>query len=135
MWVLDTDISIELTRGRRPDVAQRVASVVPGNLSTTIVNVAELRYGAVGSREAAATLANLEDFLQPLMILPLDLDAVLRFAEIKLYLKRRGMMIGPMDLLVAAIVLVNDATIVTNNVREFSRVPDLRIENWLARRA
>jgi tRNA(fMet)-specific endonuclease VapC len=70
-------------------------------------------------------------FLASFEIAPFDLDAAWVYGDIRAELQRRGMPIGPLDLLIAAHALALDATLITNNEREFKRVPRLRIENWI----
>jgi tRNA(fMet)-specific endonuclease VapC len=92
----------------------------------------ELFYGAMRSHDPARTLAAQERFLNQFESLPLD-DAAARYgAELRARLARIGQMIGPYDLLIAAIAMVNNLTLVTHNVAEFSRVAGLRYEDWEA---
>jgi len=105
--------------------------MVPSELATSIINVAELRYGMAHSQRPVENTRRLEALLSPFTILPFDDLAAFRFAELKHALASRGSLIGPMDLLIAAIAVSNEAILVTNNTREFSRVPRLRSENWL----
>ena len=73
-----------------------------------------------------------EKFLAPVVTLPLDDSAMGRYGELRAHLERAGTPIGPMDTLIAAQALALGATLVTNNQREFQRVPDLFLENWAA---
>ena len=131
MWILDTDVCIELQRGRSPRAAAQLAEVEPGDVTITIVSLAELHYGASKSARPESALTSLIAFLQPFEILPLTTQAAISYGGLKAFLARRGNLIGSMDILIAAIALENDAILVTNNVRDFSRVPGLRIENWI----
>lgn len=133
--LIDTDLAIEHLRGRLPaNVEQRFESAIMANdAATSIVNVAELRAGvarAAGSSDVART-SLLGRLLDSLVILPLDDAATREYAAVRAQLQRSGTPIGPLDALIAAIALANNATLVTNNTREFSRVPGLRVENWL----
>ena len=134
-WLLDTDIAIEYLRFRLPENASlRLATAIAiKDAGTSIVNVAELRLGVARANQSPDHLqvSRLAEFLSDLVILPLDDPATREYAAIRSQLQRAGAAIGAMDALIAAIALANDATLVTNNVREFSRVPGLRIENWL----
>ncbi|MEW6668598.1 MAG: type II toxin-antitoxin system VapC family toxin [Thermodesulfobacteriota bacterium] len=69
-------------------------------------------------------------FLTPFEILSCDLSAANRYGAIRAYLEKKGILIGPMDLMIAAHALSLSLALATNNVREFKRVPDLRLENW-----
>jgi tRNA(fMet)-specific endonuclease VapC len=92
---------------------------------------AELRYGALKS--ASAKLSERIDLiLSALEILPLEAPADREYAALRHHLTRQGTPIGPNDLLIAAHALAHNLTVVTGNVREFSQVPGLKVENWLA---
>ena len=92
---------------------------------------AELRFGLARSTRRAENQERLEALCRGLDIVPFDEDAAVHYGEIRQELSRRGELIGANDLLIAAHARSRDATLVTNNEREFGRVPDLRIENWL----
>ncbi|MCG3170041.1 MAG: Ribonuclease VapC2 [Pseudomonadales bacterium] len=129
-YLLDTNIVSELLRHPHGAVAGRISAVGEESICTSIVVAAELRYGArkSGSEQLRKRIDLL---LSALEILPLEPPADRRYAEIRDHLTRRGALIGPNDLLIAAQALAADLTLVTANTREFARVPSLRIENWL----
>jgi tRNA(fMet)-specific endonuclease VapC len=135
IWLIDTDILVEYLRERIGEPTKRriAESVFTGEATTSIVNVAELRHGAAQSvgTQHAFQIGTLDELLASMNPLPLDDEATREYAAIRMQLQRTGTPIGPMDALIAAVALANDATLVTNNVREFSRVPGLRVENWL----
>jgi len=131
MYVLDTDVAVFLLRGRAPMAEERLRSVDVDAMAITAISAAELRFGAAHSPNPPRNLEFVEHFLAPLRMLPFDGDAAVHFAAAKQHLARRGLLIGPMDLLIAATVLSCGAVLVTNNVSEFSRVPSLRVENWM----
>lgn len=110
--------------------AERIARVGEQQVCTSIIVAAELRYGAAkrASRRLSAQLATI---LGGLEILPLEHPADETYAKLRAQLERTGRVIGPNDLLIAAQALTLDLTLVTDNEREFSRVPHLRVENWL----
>jgi len=91
----------------------------------------ELTFGALRSSKPTES-ARVADFLSDFVVVPFGGPAVTKAAEIRFDLTRRGLMIGPYDLLIAATALAHDLTLVTHNVREFSRVQGLRIEDWQA---
>jgi tRNA(fMet)-specific endonuclease VapC len=91
---------------------------------------AELYFGVLNSIQSTKNLANLKLFLSALVSFPFDSRAARKYGEIRLLLKRAGTPIGPNDLMIAAIALVNDAVLVTHNTREFSRITNLKIEDW-----
>jgi tRNA(fMet)-specific endonuclease VapC len=127
---LDTDICIYFMEGQYPSVAERMSEVPLDQLAISTIVIAELRFGMVKSARAPANIQRLHAFLVPFRTLAFDASCSAQFATAKLFLQRSGRMIGAMDLLIAATALANDATVVTNNVEEFSRVRGLRVENW-----
>jgi tRNA(fMet)-specific endonuclease VapC len=130
LFLLDTDISIYLLNGRLPAVEQRLATLPGEQVGTTAVTAAELRFGALNSGRPQKNLARVETFLAPLTQIPFDERAAIEYGNLKRHLISTGQLIGIMDLLIAACVLAAGGILVTNNVREFSRVPSLNLENW-----
>jgi tRNA(fMet)-specific endonuclease VapC len=129
-YLLDTNILSDLLRNPDGRVAQKVALLGEGTICTSIVVACELRYGA--AKKGSSRLSErVESLLESLEALPLDKDADRRYAEIRSHLDKQGRPIGPNDLLIAAHAMALDLTLVTHNVEEFARVPDLRLENWL----
>jgi tRNA(fMet)-specific endonuclease VapC len=129
-YLLDTNILSDLIRHPQGKVASRIASAGEDTVCTSIVVAAELRFGAIksGSGKLAKTV---ELILSALEVLPLETPADQHYGKIRHQLSRQGMPIGPNDLLIAAHVLAADLTLVTANIREFSRIPGLKMENWL----
>ncbi len=99
------------------------------NLYVSAVVVAELEYGVVNSMKKSSNALKLEQFLSGIRILDWDHASARAFANIRFALKTQP--ISTEDMMIAASALAHQSTIVTNNVREFSRVPELRVENWL----
>jgi len=131
MWVLDSNTISYYFRGD-PRVVPRLLSLSPAEIAVPSVVVYELRYGLLRLPPEAGQrrLQALEQLLEPLEILPFD-DVSAQFAaSMRAELERHGNPIGPHDLLIAATVLRHGATLITRNVREFSRVSGLRIVNW-----
>jgi len=129
-YLLDTNILSDLLKNPGGLATQRVALRGEATICTSIVVACELRYGAA-KKGSDLLSGRVEDLLEGLEVLPLDKESDRRYAEIRLYLERRGQPIGPNDLLIAAHALALDLTLVTANAEEFSRVPGLRLENWL----
>lgn len=130
IFLLDTNIVSDLVRHPQGDIAAKIASVGEDSIATSIVVAAELRYGA--ARRASERLTRqLEAIFSLLPILPLGDDADRHYGLLRADLERRSRPIGGNDMLIAAHALTLGATLVTDNVREFERVRDLRIENWL----
>lgn len=128
--LLDTNILSDLLRNPGGRVARRLALVGETAVCTSIVVACELRYGA--AKKGSPTLsARVESLLESLEVLALDRETDRCYAEIRLHLDRAGQPIGPNDLLIAAHSLALDLTLVTDNIREFARIPRLSLENWL----
>jgi tRNA(fMet)-specific endonuclease VapC len=131
LFLLDTDISIYLLNESLPAVSQRLAGLPADQVGTTAITAAELRFGALNSGRFQQNLARVEIFLAPLLQVPFDAQAAVHFGNLKKLLTAQGQLIGTMDLLIASCALTVGGTLVTNNVREFSRVPSLNVENWV----
>ena len=131
-YLLDTNACIVCMNVRAPRMRERLAALKPADVAVCSVVKAELFYGAAKSRDTVATLEAQQRFLEPFVSLPFDDAAALRYGELRGYLEPRGELIGGNDLLIAAIALANDLTLVTHNTPEFSRAPGLRVEDWEA---
>ena len=130
MYLLDTNILSDLVRNPQGRINQEIARRGEPPLSTSIIVAAELRFGAL--KKASAKLSEqVEQVLAEIAVHDLAVPADSRYAEIRVALERQGRPIGQNDLFIAAQCLALDLTLVTDNEREFSRVPGLRIENWL----
>ena len=130
-YLLDTNVLSELLRSPVGRVARRLAVVGEATVCTSIVVACELRYGAA-KKGSPRLSTGVEGLLGSLDVLPLDEQSDRHYAEIRLHLDRIGQPIGPNDLLIAAHALALDLVLVTDNVKEFARVPRLSLENWLA---
>lgn len=128
--LLDTNILSDLVRNPQGTVAERIAAVGEHRVCTSIIVATELRYGAA-KRGSERLTRQLEAILSALEILPLDNPADRRYGELRTYLENQGTTIGPNDMLIASHALSLELTLVTANVDEFSRVPNLNVENWL----
>lgn len=129
-YLLDTNILSDLVRNPQGMVAAKITRAGEDTVCTSIIAAAELRYGAIKSN--SAKLAERVDIiLSALEILPLETPADHHYASLRHRLTHEGTPIGPNDLLIAAHALANDLTVITANVGEFSRVPGLKVENWL----
>ena len=129
-YLLDTSILSDLIRHPQGRVAQQIASRGEASVCSSMIVACELRYGA--AKAASKRLSERVDLvLSALDVLPMEPPADRHYGDIRQRLARQGTPIGPNDLLIAAHARSLDLTVVTDNVREFSRVPDLRIENWL----
>ena len=130
-YLLDSNTLSDLIRNPGGSVARRIAVVGEPTVCTSIVVACELRFGAA-KKSSPSLSERVEEILETLEVLPLDRGADRRYAGIRSHLARLGTPIGPNDLLIAAHTLALGLTLVTANVEEFGRVPQLSIENWLA---
>jgi len=128
--LLDTDICIYAINRKRPEILSRVRDYRIGEVGISSITYAELRFGVENSARVEENLDRLERFLLPLEVIPFDAEAGRHYGRIRSELKRLGCPIGSNDLLIAAHALALDTTLVTNNVREFSRIAGLRVEQW-----
>ena len=129
-YLLDTNILSDLMRHPQGEIAQQIASRGENCVCTSTIVACELRYGAC--KAGSTRLSDrVELILSAVEVLPVEPPADWHYGEIRQHLARQGNPIGPNDLLIAAHARALDLTVVTDNVREFSRVPDLRVENWL----
>lgn len=129
-YLLDTNIVSDLMRHPRGAVVQRLARHGLEHVALSIVVAGELRFG-VAKAPGHHLAQRLELVLGQLPVLPLDSPAELHYADIRNALERAGTPIGPNDLIIAAHARALGVTLVTDNVREFARVPGLKVENWL----
>jgi tRNA(fMet)-specific endonuclease VapC len=126
--VLDTNVVIAAIRGWPAGVRARVNAADPDDVAVTSITVAELWYGAVRHSEPERRRAVFEAFLEPYDVLSFDRQAAERHGDLRHLLRHEP--IGERDLLIAAIAVANDMSIVTANRREFERVPGLVVEDW-----
>ena len=129
-FLLDTNIVSDLVRNPRGKIFDRISEIGEDDVCTSIIVAAELRYGAAKKNSARLTW-QLEAVLGALEVLPLEAPVDAVYGIVRAGLERTGQPIGANDLLIAAHALALDFTMVTNNEREFSRIDDLRVENWL----
>ena len=133
MVLLDTDICIYLLN-QRPGfeaILRRLDGRRQGEVALSAITLAELRFGIAASQHRAVNLAKLELLLATFEIAPFDAPAAAAYGSLRAHLQARGTPMGPLDTLIAAHALALGAAVVTNNVREFGRVPGLTMENWL----
>jgi tRNA(fMet)-specific endonuclease VapC len=126
-----TDICIYLIMQHPPSVLERFLSHPVGDIGISSITVAELEYGVSKSRRTTKNRAALAQFLSPLEVASFDRDAAAVYGRLRATLEQKGRPIGSMDLLIAAHALSLNVRLVTNNAREFRRVPQLRVANWI----
>ena len=101
-----------------------------GDIGISAITYSELRFGVANSSNPEENSIALAEFIAPLEVVDYTAEVAETYGTIRSFLKKKGRLIGPLDLLIAAHVLRLQSTLVTNNVREFARIPGLRIENW-----
>ena len=128
-YMLDTNICIYVINARPPKVLARFRQERLGSIGVSSVTAAELAFGVAKSGSTRNREA-LEMFLAPLEVMPFDASAIWHYGELRAGLERRGQPIGALDTMIAAHALASNTILVTNNTREFARVPGLRVKNW-----
>ncbi len=128
--ILDTNICIELIRGKSDKILNRLTKYEVGQIGISSITLAELEFGVYKSKRPADNKLILIEFCSPLEILAFDENAASVYGKIRAQLEKKGKQIGPLDTLIAAHALSINAVLVTNNVREFKRVRGLKIDNW-----
>ncbi|MBD2682465.1 MULTISPECIES: PIN domain-containing protein [Nostoc] len=130
-YLLDTDTCIYWLNGRQP-VREKLLAVGWNEVCICVITAAELYYGAYNSNRVSENLANAEQFIQNLPVVPLTDPALRKFGELKAELRRIGQTISEFDLLIASVALTENYILVTNNTRHYSRISNLQLENWIS---
>jgi tRNA(fMet)-specific endonuclease VapC len=130
-YLLDTNICIYIIKRKPVSVFKRFRDLIPGSVGLSIITLAEMQYGIEKSSKPVQNQQALQQFLLPLEILDFNSAAAITYGEIRTTLERKGGLIGSLDMLIAAHAKSLGAVIVTNNTKEFERVPGLKVENWV----
>ncbi|MEA5512087.1 type II toxin-antitoxin system VapC family toxin [Crocosphaera sp. UHCC 0190] len=131
MYMLDTNICIYIIKKRPSTVLTRFQTISSEDLYISVMTVAELQYGVEKSNAKNKNQEILDDFISRLQVLPWEETAVQYYSKIRNYLEAKGTPIGNMDMLIAAHCQTENYILITNNIREFERIPDLKVENWM----
>ncbi len=129
--MIDTNICIYLIKRRPQSVLQRFGSFPAGEIGISAITLAELEYGVAGSARPRQNQEALQHFVSALQVAAFDKPATETYGKIRAAIEKKGHPIGAMDLLIAAHALSLRVRLVTNNEREFKRVPGLHVENWV----
>ena len=129
-YMLDTNICIYAIKNKPEQVLEKLKQNLSNGICISAITLAELQHGVEKSMNPEKNSMALLQFLSILDILPFDDLAAVEYGKICAYLQKRGTPIGTIDMLIAAHAKTENLIIVTNNVREFERVPNLKIENW-----
>ncbi len=129
--MLDTNICIYIIKNRPQSVKEKFLEYEIGDISLSTITVSELYYGAYKSQYIEKNLLALEHFLQPFNIIDYDFKASVEYGDIRATLERQGNVIGALDMQIAAHARSLNMTLVTNNMKEFIRVENLILDNWV----
>lgn len=130
-YMLDTNICIATIRQTSQKVVENLVSCAPGDVVVSTITVAELAHGAHKSNRPKQNLEALEQFLLPLEVVNFDQRASVTYGVLRATLEAQGNLIGGMDMLIGAHALSLGLILVTNNTREFERIPKLELQDWL----
>ncbi len=130
-FLLDTNICIYIIKRKPPEVLQKFNAYQVGEVGVSSITVAELKFGVQKSQFPAKNQQALAQFLLPLEIADFDHTAATIYGDVRVTLEKGGISIGSLDTLIAAHALSLKVTLITNNMKEFSRVPNLKLDNWV----
>lgn len=130
-YLLDTDICIYLIKKRPSEVLDRFRQHSPQDVAISMITLFELAYGVRKSQYPRRSRDAFAKFLLPLNLMNLDRSSALESAVIRAQLEKKGIPIGPYDLLIAGLARSRDMILVTNNIKEFEKVAGLHLENWV----
>lgn len=131
MYMLDTNICIYIKKSKPPQVLAKLKSLNANQVFMSSITYAELFYGAMKSQYPIKNIEQIIALKKAISILQFDEAAAEKYGEIRTDLEKQGLPIGSNDFLIAAHALSKDFTLVSNNLREFNRVKNLKTENWL----
>jgi tRNA(fMet)-specific endonuclease VapC len=129
-YMLDTNICIYIIKQKPMAVIDRFIQTEISQIGISSITLSELFYGVKKSSKPKQNQLALTQFIAPLEILPYDDLAAAKYGELRTYVEKQGKPIGPLDMLIAAHALSIPCTLVTNNEKEFVRIPNLKIDNW-----
>ena len=130
-FLLDTDICIYLVKNRHARLLDKISHTAIGEIGISSITIAELQYGVQKSKQQHKNLLALTNYISPFGIVDFDVKAAIEYGIIRADLERKGKLIGHYDMLIAAVARSLELTVVTNNTREFKRVTELNVENWV----
>jgi tRNA(fMet)-specific endonuclease VapC len=129
--MLDTNICIYIRQNRPPKVLARFRRLKPGDAVLSVITYGELAYGVEKSQHKTKALQQLAELAQLLPVMPLPEESAQAYGESRAALERQGQIIGNNDLWIAAHAKAANLTLITNNEREFKRIPGLKVRNWV----
>jgi len=130
-YMLDTNICIYIIKKKPDKVIRHLRELRLSDVCISSITLSELEYGVEKSEQRDRNKIALAKFIAPIEVIAYDDLAAARYGGIRSFLEKNGISIGALDMLIAAHALAEDLILVTNNEREFKRVPGLKIENWV----
>lgn len=130
-YMLDTNMCIYLIKKHPENVLKKFNVFDVGDIYLSSITFAELMFGVQKSHHQQKNKAALQEFTSPLEIMPFDTEAATHYGYIRAHLEKKGTPIGSLDMMIAAHAQCLNLILVTNNQKEFSRIPNLKIENWI----
>jgi tRNA(fMet)-specific endonuclease VapC len=131
-FLLDTNICIYIIKQKPLKVLQKFNTYQVGDIGISVITMAELEFGVQKSQFPTKNQQALAQFLLPLEIVDFDRTAAATYGNIRAVLEKQGTPIGSLDTLIAAHALSLQVTLITNNVKEFGRLPNLKLDNWVS---
>jgi len=131
MYYLDTNTCIYFLNGKYESVRTKLLSLSPREIAVPTLVKAELILGAYKGKKRESNIEKVERFLEPFGIIPFEDEMTYVYAEIRSDIEKKGVIIGPNDIIIASIVKYQNGILVTNNISEFKRVKGLLLENWV----
>ncbi len=130
-YMLDTNTCIYIIKRKPVKVIDRFRQLQISQVSLSSITLSELEYGVIKSSKPEQNHLALAQFLAPMEMLPYGDEAAQHYGKLRVYLEKQGTLIGSLDMLIAAHALSTGCILITNNVKEFDRVPNLKINNWV----
>ena len=129
-YLLDTNICIYIIKKSPSKVFKKLKTFSIGDIGISSITYCELQFGVANSASVEKNQNALNEFLAPIEVLDFPSDAAILFGDVKAFLKKQETPIGPLDLLIGTHALFLNVPVITNNVKEFSRIPHLKVKNW-----
>ncbi len=130
-YMLDTNICIYAINKDHLEIQRKFVEHLDEGICISAITFAELEHGVYKSKMVEKNADNLAKFIRIIPVVPFEEHCAVEYGKICAYLQKAGMPIGTMDMLIAAHAKAMGYTVITNNMREFKRVPDLNVENWI----
>ena len=130
-FMLDTNICIYIIKKKPLNVIKQLQKIKISDVCISSITLSELEYGVAKSMHCEQNKIALMEFLSPIEIEPYDDLAAQEYGKIRSMLEQKGRPVGPLDMLIAAHSLALNLTLVSNNDKEFHRIPQLKVENWI----